>query len=70
MRCAGADAAGATRDLWRVANAAPPDGREDLLLEAHEIAQARRTPHSALALHSALHRSCVDRIGAEIANSE
>ena len=63
---ANGDAEGAERDLWRMANTARPDEREDLLLEAYEIAQALLTEHPALAPH----RLFLDRIGAEIAKSE
>lgn len=66
MRFANGDVAGAERDLWRFANAAPPGEREDLLIEAYEIAQALLTQHPALAPH----RPFLDRVGAEIAKSE
>jgi tetratricopeptide (TPR) repeat protein len=66
MRFANGDAAGAERDLWRFANAAPPGEREDLLLEAYEIAHALLTQQPALAPH----RPFLDRVGAEIAKSE
>ena len=66
VRFANGDAAGAERDLWRFADAAPPDEREDLLLEAYEIAHALLTRHPALAPQ----RPFLDRIGAEIAKSE
>ena len=39
-RFASGDEAGAERDFWRAADTAPADEREDLLLEAYEIAQA------------------------------
>ena len=66
VRLANGDAAGAERDLWRCANAAPPDEREALLLEAYEVA------HALIARHPALepHRPFLDRLGAEIAKSE
>jgi len=66
VRFANGDAAGAERDLWTCANAAPPDERADLLLEAYEIA------HALLAGNAALEpqRPFLDRIGAEIAKSE
>jgi tetratricopeptide (TPR) repeat protein len=66
LRLANGDAAGAERDLWTFANAAPADEREDLLLEAYEVA------HALLAQNPALepHRPFLDRIGAEIAKSE
>ena len=66
VRFANGDLAGAERDLWRFAGAAPPDEREDLLLEAYETAGALLTQHPWLAPH----RSFLDRIGAEIAKSE
>ena len=65
-RFAVGDAAGADRDLWRFANAAPADEREDLLLEAYEIAHALLTQHPTLAAQ----RPFLDRIGAEITKSE
>ena len=40
VRFAAGDLEGADRDLWRAADAAPPEEREDLLLEAYEIAKA------------------------------
>ncbi len=66
MRFATGDADGAARDLWRCADAAPPDEREDLLLEAYEIAHALLTRHPALAPQ----RPFLDRLAAEIAKSE
>ena len=66
MRFANGDAAGAERDLWRVAEAAPPDEREDLLLEAYEVAHALLTQCPALAPH----RPFLDRIAADLAKSE
>ena len=65
-RFANGDAAGAERDLWTFANAAPPEEREDLLLEAYEIA------HALLGANPGLepHRPFLERIGAEIAKSE
>jgi tetratricopeptide (TPR) repeat protein len=66
VRFAAGDADGAGRDFWRVANAAPPDEREDLLLEAYAIA------HALLAQHPELEplRPFLDRLGAEITKSE
>jgi hypothetical protein len=66
MRFANGDATGAERDLWRAVADAPPDEREDLLLEAYEIAQALLTRHPALEPQ----RPFLDRLGAEIAKSE
>jgi len=56
------DVDGAERDLWRFADQAPPDEREDLLLEAYEIAQALMQAHPELASR----RGFVDRIAAEL----
>jgi tetratricopeptide (TPR) repeat protein len=66
VRLANGDAEGAERDLWRCANAAPPDEREALLLEAYEIADALLARHHALEPH----RPFLDRLGAEIGKSE
>jgi tetratricopeptide (TPR) repeat protein len=49
-RFATGDVEGAARDLWQRANAAPAQ-REDLLLEAYEIAHALIAQHPALATH-------------------
>jgi tetratricopeptide (TPR) repeat protein len=65
-RFATGDAAGADRDLWRSANAAPPDEREDLLLEACDITRALIAAHPPLAVH----RAFLDRLEAEILKSE
>ena len=48
-RFATGDALGAERDLWQAADAAPPEEREDLLLEAYEILAALAASHPALA---------------------
>jgi tetratricopeptide (TPR) repeat protein len=66
VRFANGDTAGASRDLWRAVDQAPADEREDLLLEAYEVAQALLTRHPALEPQ----RPFLDRIGAEIAKSE
>jgi tetratricopeptide (TPR) repeat protein len=66
VRFANGDAAGAERDLWAFANAAPADEREDLLLEAYEIAHALLTQNPGLEPD----RPFLNRIGAEIAKSE
>ncbi len=66
VRFANGDPAGAERDLWHGVNAAPPYEREDLLLEAYEVAHALLTRHPALEPH----RPFLDRIGAEITKSE
>jgi hypothetical protein len=65
-RFANGDAAGAERDLWRCADAAPAGEREDLLLEAYEIVRALLAQRPGLEPH----RAFLDRIGAEIAKSE
>jgi len=67
-RLACGDSAGAERDLLNAANAAPPDEREDLLLEAYEIVHAWQEQHPERA--TAGSRALVDRIGAEIVKSE
>jgi len=62
VRLANEDIDGAERDLWATANQAPPDEREELLLEAYEIARAllgddpTREPY----------RSFLERIATEI----
>jgi tetratricopeptide (TPR) repeat protein len=66
VRLANGDVEGAERDLWRCANAAPPDERETLLLEAFEVARALLARHPDLEPH----RPFLDRLGAEIAKSE
>ncbi len=48
MRFANGDPAGAERDLRRFANSAPPEEREDLLVEAYEIAAAVVARHPEL----------------------
>ena len=47
-------------------SAAPPDERQDLLLEAYEVTHALLTRHPALEPQ----RPFLDRIGAEITKSE
>jgi tetratricopeptide (TPR) repeat protein len=66
VRFANGDTAGAERDLWTFANAAPPDEREDLLLEAYEIAHALLEGNPDLEPQ----RPFLDRLGSEIAKSE
>src|SRR5262245_41080797 len=56
------DVDGAERDLWKFVDQAPPDEREDLLLEAYEIAQALMHAHPELTSR----RRFVDRIAAEL----
>jgi tetratricopeptide (TPR) repeat protein len=66
VRFANGDVDGAERDLRRFANAAPAEEREDLLLEAYEVAHALLTQHPALASQQPF----LDRLGAEITKSE
>jgi hypothetical protein len=49
VRLANDDIQGAERDLWHFADQAPPEEREDLLLEAYDITEAliRHAPDSA-----------------------
>jgi tetratricopeptide (TPR) repeat protein len=56
------DVDAAERELWRFADQAPPDEREDLLLEAYEIAQALIRAHPELKSRQRF----VDRIAAEL----
>jgi tetratricopeptide (TPR) repeat protein len=56
------DIDGAERDLWRFADQAPADERQDLLLEAYEIAQALVRAHPNLTARQAL----IDRIASEL----
>jgi tetratricopeptide (TPR) repeat protein len=56
------DVDGAQRDLWRFADQAPPEERQDLLLEAYEIAHALVQAHPALAARQAF----LDRIANEL----
>jgi tetratricopeptide (TPR) repeat protein len=62
VRFANGDIEGAERDLWRFADQAPPDEREDLLLEAYEIAHALVVEGSQPTAQQAF----LDRIAAEI----
>jgi tetratricopeptide (TPR) repeat protein len=62
VRFASGDLDGAERDLWRFADQAPQDEREDLLLEAYEIAQALIRTHPSL---TSMQRFA-DRIAAEL----
>ena len=48
VRFAAGDVAAAERDLWRFADQAPPEEREELLLEAYEIACAVQRAHPNL----------------------
>jgi hypothetical protein len=51
VRLANGDVEGADRDLSRFIAGAPPDEREDLLLEAYEIARAVIDAMPASAVH-------------------
>jgi len=62
VRFASGDLDGAERDLWRFADQAPQEEREDLLLEAYEIAQALMRTHPSL---TSMQRF-IDRITAEL----
>ena len=62
MRFGNGDAAGAARDLWRCVDEAAADERQDLLLEAYEIAHSLVAQHPALAVHESFLR----RIEAEL----
>jgi tetratricopeptide (TPR) repeat protein len=65
-RFAAGDVGSAERDLWAAVNSAPADEREDLLLEACEIAHALRSAHPD---HPA-QQAFAERLAAEIAKSE
>jgi tetratricopeptide (TPR) repeat protein len=69
VRLANGDVAGAERDLYHCADAAPPDEREDLLLEAYEIAQAL-IAHDPARAADAGQRRFLDRLGSHIVKSE
>jgi tetratricopeptide (TPR) repeat protein len=64
VRFANGDRAGAERDLWRFADQAPPDEREDLLLEAYEIVRALTAARRDLDPDGAF----LDRIASRIAS--
>jgi tetratricopeptide (TPR) repeat protein len=66
VRFATGDRAGAERDLWRFADAAPAGEREELLLEAYEIAHALMEQHEELGPQ----RGFVERIAAAIAGRD
>jgi tetratricopeptide (TPR) repeat protein len=51
VRLANGDVEGAERDLWHFADQAPPEEREDLLLEAYEIGQALLTKAPEIKAH-------------------
>jgi len=61
-RFANGDLEGAERDLWQMAQLAPAEEREDLLLEAYEIGQALIQAHPALDAH----RAFLERIAAAL----
>jgi tetratricopeptide (TPR) repeat protein len=65
-RYAAGDVPGADRDLWPAVHRAAPDDREDLLLEAFEIAQALLNARPGLPAQQAF----ADRLAAEITKSE
>jgi hypothetical protein len=65
MRFATGDLAGAERDLWRFVNAAPAGERDDLLLEAYDIAHALLGAHPGLAAQQPF----LDRIAAALSGS-
>jgi tetratricopeptide (TPR) repeat protein len=62
VRFATGDLAGAERDLWRFADAAPADEREELLLEVYEIAEALVARHPGQAPQQVF----LDRIRTEL----
>jgi tetratricopeptide (TPR) repeat protein len=63
VRLANGDAARAERELWAAVGEAPPEEREDLLLEAYEIGHALITAHLELAEHQALLERIAGAIG-------
>jgi tetratricopeptide (TPR) repeat protein len=65
-RFASGDPEGAQRELWRHADSAPPDEREDLLLEAFEIAHAILQSRPELAMN----KGFLDRIAAELGRGD
>jgi len=62
VRFATGDIEGAERDLWRFADQAPPDEREDLLLEAYEIAHTLDVER----VQPTARQAFLDKIAAEI----
>jgi tetratricopeptide (TPR) repeat protein len=66
VRLVNGDAAGAGRDLWECVDGAPAEVREDLLLEAYEIAHAVLGQQAV----SEAQRAFLETLGAEIAKSE
>jgi len=71
VRLVNGDVAGAERDFWRFADAAPPDERDDLLLEAYEIAAsvAASHPHWRTDAADSPYRAFLDRVAAGISKS-
>ena len=69
MRFANGDVAGAERDLWQVSETASAGERDDLLLEAYEIAHAFLA-HDPERAADAGCRAFLDRLRSEIAKSE
>jgi len=69
VRLANGDISGAERDLRHVSEAAAPEEREDLLLDAYEIAHALQTLQPGLA-GDAAYRDFLDRLGSQIIKSE
>ena len=65
-RFAAGDRIGAERDFWPALNCAAPEDREDLLLEACEIAHALASGRSEVTADAAF----IGRLTAEIAKSE
>lgn len=65
VRFASGDVTTAERDLWHHVAAAPPAEREDLLLEAYEVAHAAVTLRPGLGAH----REILDKIAAEVART-
>jgi tetratricopeptide (TPR) repeat protein len=69
VRLANGDIAGAERDLRRFSEGAPPEEREDLWLEAYEIAHALGTLQPGLAADPG-YRDFLARLGSQIVKSE
>ena len=69
MRLANGDIAGAERDLWQASSAAPPEEREDLLLEAYETAHALQTMQPGRSADAAFQNFLL-RLGSQILKSE
>jgi hypothetical protein len=65
-RLAAGDAARGEQELWAAVNRAAPADREDLLLEAYEIAHALVTAHPEAPPDPAF----IERLAGEITKSE